>query len=196
MNDNQQIPGIETSYYSPGNDNNPDGKYVTYELWEDKHPEKVIAGQKIENAGQQTFSKEQLETAIPVWKNKAKKRHLKQAMITIQADIGKGAEFLYGYTNGCKEVPPNARFYVKKPIFDKNIVTVKLTENPGKSMIYQSPLNSPTIIEEIVNFGKLLAHFFDGEFFKLFKEYSVNKDDDPIFISHFIIDNSKLKNKN
>lgn len=103
---------------------------------------------------------------------------------------------MYGYTDGRQEVPPNARFYVKKPIFDKNILTVKFTQNPGESMIYQSSLNSPTIIEEIDNFGKLLSRFFKGEFAELLREYSVNKDDDPVFLSHFIIDNNKLKNDN
>ncbi len=172
---------------------NPEGRKITYELWEDEHPEKVIAGQKLEKANYLTFSKEQMDKMVVFWKQLAEEEQLKKPIITIQVDIGGGASFMYFYNNGSKKIPPNAKYYVKKPIFDKNIVTVRCTDNPGKSMIYQNYLDSPNMSEEISNFNKLLPSFFEGKFGELFRKYAVNKNDDVVFISYFVVNNKKLK---
>ena len=49
--------------YAFNKDNRPDSKYSVFEVWENKHPEIVVTGQKIEFT-ERTFSKEQLDILI------------------------------------------------------------------------------------------------------------------------------------
>jgi len=192
MNINSPLDTSKIKWYGFSKDNKPDGKYLFYEIWEDKHPDKVVAYKKIENYDENMLSKEEIEKIIYFGKKIATKNNVKNPIFTMQCDIGDGAKFLYGYTDGKKETPPNAKTYTKKPVFDKNITPLFFTENEGKSIIYHSPLDSLTLFEEITNFKKLITKFFDGKYFELLGKYS-DKHPGWEFVSGLVIDNKKLR---
>lgn len=180
--------------YGFSKNNQPGGHYLVYEIWEDKHPDQVAAGQKLDSFHPDILSAESLKRLIPFWQGIASSRQLKHPIITHQGDIGSGPLIRYGYTDGRGEVPPNAKCYARKPVFDKNISIIRNTDNPGKSLIYHSPLHSATLYSEIENFNQLLIRFFNGEFSQIFEEYS---DQDPRWQWHgeLVVDNEKLRGR-
>jgi hypothetical protein len=101
-----------------------------------------------------------------------------------------GSQVYYTYKKKRKDdVPPNAKFYTIKPIFDKNIAKVRFIKNEGKSLLYQSPLESPNLYEEVYRFGKLMARFFNGESNSIRTEYTKYPSES---VSEIIVDNAKL----
>ena len=176
--------------YSFTKNNRPDGKYSAFEVWENKHPEMVVTGQKIEFT-ERTFSEEQFDILIPYWRKISSEAGLNEPILTIQGDIGNGSELTYGYKDGREDVPPNAKFYTIKPVFDKNITTVRHTGKQGKSLVYHSPLNSLTLREEIMNFNKLLIRFFNGEYIEP-SDKSLGWE----FRNAVVVNNTKLRSVN
>jgi hypothetical protein len=184
---------IPKSYYAFQKNNKPDVRYFVYEIWEDKKPDEVIAGQKLEGIGERTLSPEQLDKLIPFWRQMATDKPLKHPILSIQVDLGNGSELSYGYTDGRKGIPPNAKTYIAKPRFDKNIMLMRHAGKQGKSIIYHSPLDSSTLREELENFNKLLVRFFNGKFYDLLSEHS-DKSNGWEFHNEVVVDNAKLRN--
>ena len=179
-------------YYAFTKNNKPDTRYFVFEIWEDKMPDKIVAGQKLENIDERTLSDEQLDKLIPFWRQISIDKGLKHPILSIQVDIGNGSELSYGYKDGREGIPPNAKTYIAKPKFDKNIMLLRHGGKQGKSLVYHTPLDSPTLREELANFNKLLARFFNGEFYELLSEQS-DKSPGWEFRKEIVIDNSKLR---
>ncbi len=169
MNTPQTNP---TNLYSFTKNNNPDVYYFVYEIWEDKKPDQIIAKQKISGVDERTLSTHQLGIIIPLWRKLAKDKSPISPILSIQIDHGNGSELAYGYTDDKDEIPPNAKAYIIKPVFDKNINTVRLGGSNGKSIVYHSPLNSPDLQEDLEIFNKLLSQFIHGDFPKIFSKYA------------------------
>ena len=186
-----EVLAAGTTFYAFTKDNKPDGKYSVFEVWENGHPDKVVTGQKIEFT-ERTFSEEQLDILIPYWRNMSSEAGFNEPMLTIQGDISNGCELVYRYKDNREEIPPNAKFYTIKPVFDENITTVRHAGKQGKSLVYHSPLNSPTLREEIMNFNKLLISFFNGEFYKILAEHS-DRNPGWEFCNEVVIANAKLR---
>src|SRR3989344_637692 len=189
MDKSKQLP---TNLNSFPKNNKLNDKHLVWEIWEDKHPDKVIAGQKLQGGDERTFAPEQLDRMIPFWRELALDDNLQNPIITIQVDVGNGSELAYGYKDDRNEVPPNAKFHTIKPVFDENITTVRHAGKQGKSLVYHSPLNSPTLREEIMNFNKLLISFFNGEFYKILAEHS-DRNPGWEFRNDVIVGNAKLR---
>lgn len=168
--------------------NNPQNKYLVYEIWENGYPDKVVAGQKLEY-NPETLEKKQLDRMIPFWKKLGKK--LKEPIITIQVDEGNGSEIMYGYKDGKERVPPNAKSYTIKPVFDKNITKGRRAWKQGRSLVYSSPLGSPTLKKEVLNFNTLLVRFFSGKDVELARNNPIWE-----YRNEVVIDNSKLRQVN
>lgn len=184
---------IPKRYFAFTKNNKPDCIYLVYEIWEDKIPYKVIAGQKLEGIDERTLSPEQLDKQIPFWRQMATDKCLKHPILSIQVDLGNGSELSYGYLDGREEIPPNAKTYIAKPRFDKDIMLMRHGGKQGKSIIYHSPLDSSTLREELENFNKLLARFINGEFYELLSEHS-DKSMGWEFHNEIVVDNAKLRN--
>src|SRR3989344_1494908 len=148
-------PDIPKKYYAFTKNNKPDGKFLIFEIWENKHPDKVAAFERLE-FNPKTLDGEQPDRLIPFWQKLASNAGLNDPILTLQGDIGNGSELSYGYKDGKDEVPPNAKSYTIKPRFDENIFLMRLGSEHGKSLLYRSPLDSPNLREEITNFNKLL----------------------------------------
>ncbi|MDO8487558.1 MAG: hypothetical protein Q7S45_04640 [Candidatus Curtissbacteria bacterium] len=178
-------------YFAFTKNNKPDGKYLAIEVWPDGSPNRV-KGRYLE-IDANTFSTDEtkLDSLIAYWEKVASDEGFEKPMITIQADFGIGSELAYAYTDGREEVPPNAKSYTIKPRFDKNIFLMR-TGGDGKSLVYSSPLDSPTIREEISNFNKLLVQFFNGAFYEVLTEYS-DRDMGWELLNDLVIDNAKLR---
>lgn len=179
-------------FFSFTKNNNPDSRYFVYEIWEDEMPDKVIAGEKLENIDERTLSSEQLDTIIPFWKQMADDNNLKHPILSIQVDLGNGSEIAYGYSDGREDIPPNAKMYTIKPIFDDNITLMRHGGDQGKSIVYHGPLDSLTLREELENFNVLLSRFFKGEFYEVLNEHS-DKSMGWEFRNEIIVDNTKLR---
>ena len=82
-------------YYAFNKNNKPDTRYFVYEIWEDKMPDNVVAGQKLENIDERTLSNEQLDKLVPFWREIVKDKQLKNPILSIQVDIGNGSELSY-----------------------------------------------------------------------------------------------------
>ena len=184
--------GMPARYYAFTKNNKPDGRYFVYEIWEDKIPDKVIAGQKLEGIDERTLSLEQLDELIPFWRKMAEDKKLKRPILSVQFDLGNGCELSYGYKDGKDEVPPNAKTYAIKPRFDKNIFLMRHEGKQGKSLVYHSPLGSDTLREELTNFNKLLIRFFNGEFYDLLTEHS-DRNPGWEFRNEVVVNNAKLR---
>ena len=189
MNTQQDRP---SKLFSFSKNNKPDVNYFVYEIWEDKMPDQVIAKEKIGSVDERTLSSDQLIRLIPFWRKLAKDKRLKKPILSIQIDSGDGSELAYGYTDGRDGVPPNAKFYIIKPIFDKNIALVRLGNSKGKSIVYHSPLNSPDLQDDLEIFNKLLSQFIHGDFHKLFSKY-VEKSIGWEFCNEIIFDKLLLR---
>ena len=187
------VSDIPKRYYAFPKNNKSDGRYLVYEIWEDEIPDEVIAGQKLEGIDERTLSPEQLDELIPFWRQMATDKRLKQPILSIQVDLGNGSELSYGYSDGREEIPPNAKTYIAKPRFDKNIMLMRHGGKQGKSIVYHSPLDSSTLREELENFNKLLSRFFNGEFYELLSEHS-DKSMGWEFCNEVLVDNAKLRN--
>ena len=184
---------IPKQYYAFNKNNKPDTRYFVYEIWEDKMPDNVVAGQKLENIDERTLSNEQLDKLVPFWREIVKDKQLKNPILSIQVDIGNGSELSYGYLDGRDEIPPNAKTYIAKPKFDKNIMLLRHGGKQGKSIIYHSPLDSSSLRMELENFNKLLSRFFNGEFYEILLEHS-DKKAGWEFHNEIVVDNAKLRN--
>ena len=183
---------LATNLNSFPKNNKLNDKHLVWEIWEDKHPDKVIAGQKLQGGDERTFAPEQLDRMIPFWRELALDDNLNNPIITIQGDIGNGSEVSYGYKDEREGIPPNASSYTIKPIFDKNIMLLRHGGKQGKSFVYHTPLDSPTLREELTNFNKLLARFFNGEFYELLSEQS-DRSPGWEFRNEIVVDNAKLR---
>ena len=183
---------IPKHYYAFNKNNKPYTRYFVYEIWEDKMPDKIVAGQKLENIDERTLSDEQLDKLIPFWRQISIDKGLKHPILSIQVDIGNGSELSYGYKDGREGIPPNAKTYIAKPKFDKNIMLMRHGGKQGKSLVYHTPLDSPTLREELANFNKLLARFFNGEFYELVSEQSDRRPGWE-FRNEVVVDNAKLR---
>jgi len=183
---------IPKHYFAFNKNNKPDTRYFVYEIWEDKMPDKIVAGQKLENIDERTLSDEQLDKLIPFWRQISIDKGLKHPILSIQVDIGNGSELSYGYKDGREGIPPNAKTYIAKPKFDKNIMLMRHGGKQGKSLVYHTPLDSPTLREELANFNKLLARFFNGEFYELLSEQSDRRPGWE-FRNEVVVDNAKLR---
>jgi len=179
-------------FFSFTKNNNPDSRYFVYEIWEDKMPDKVIAGEKLENIDERTLSSEQLDKMIPFFRQMAVDKNLKHPILSIQVDLENGSEIAYGYTNGRKDIPPNAQAYIIKPMFDDNITLMRHGGEQGKSLVYHSPLESLSLREELENFNTLISRFFNGGFDELLNEHS-DKSTGWEFRNEVIVDNTKLR---
>ncbi|MBI5152861.1 MAG: hypothetical protein HZA36_00135 [Parcubacteria group bacterium] len=141
-------------------EDSPDAHTLTYEVWENKHPENLEGGQMIP-FHVDLFSSEQLDKLIPFWKSFGEK--LFDPILSIQGDIGKGVVRSYQYQDKRKQVPPNATGHIIKPIFDSIILDTCTIDFGGKSLIYHTSLLSTTLRSEIEKFNQLLFRFFSGE---------------------------------
>src|SRR3989344_4876092 len=175
-------------YYAFNKNNKPDTRYFVYEIWEDKMPDNIVAGQKLENIDERTLSNEQLDELIPFWRRMAKDKQLKNPIISIQVDIGNGSVLSYGYLDGRDEIPANAKTYIAKPRFDKNIMLLRHGGEQGKSIIFHSPLDSLSLRIELENFNKIVSRFINGEFYELLSEYS-DKSSGWEFPNEIVVDN-------
>ena len=183
---------IPKNYSMVKKGNKPDGKYLAIEVWADGHPNK--AERKLLEINTEAFAIDEtkLDSMLTYWKGVARGAGFENPILTIQGDIGNGAELLYGYSDNREGIPPNAQSYTIKPRFDKNIFLMRHGGEQGTSIVYHSPLNSPTLREELTNFNKLLMRFFRGEFYELLAEYS-DKGTGWEFQNEVIVDNSKLR---
>jgi len=179
-------------FFSFKKNNNPNSRYFVYEIWEDTMPDKVIAHEKLENIDERTLSPEQLDKMIPFFRQMAIDKNLKNPILSIQVDFGNGSEVAYGYSDGRKDIPPNAGAYIIKPMFDKNITLMRHGGKQGKSIVFHSPLESMSLREELENFNILLSRFFKGKFYELINEYS-DKSIGWEFQNEIIVDNTKLR---
>jgi len=184
--------GIPARYYAFTKNNKPDGKYLALEVWEDEHPDK--AKRKLLETGADAFlvDETKLDSMLAYWKEVAGGAGFENPVFTIQGDIGNGSEVSYGYKDEREGIPPNASSYTIKPIFDKNIMLLRHGGKQGKSFVYHTPLDSPTLREELTNFNKLLARFFNGEFYELLSEQS-DRSPGWEFRNEIVVDNAKLR---
>ena len=183
---------IPKQYFAFTKNNKPDSRYFVYEIWEDTMPDNVIAREMLENIDERTLSPEQLDKMIPFFRQMAVDKNLKNPILSIQVDFGNGSEIAYGYTNGRKDVPPNAQAYIIKPMFDDNITLMRHGGEQGKSLVYHSPLESLSLREELENFNTLILRFFNGGFDELLNEHS-DKSTGWEFRNEVIVDNTKLR---
>ena len=184
---------IPNHYYAFTKNNNPDGKFLIFEIWENKYTDKVAAFERLE-FNPKTLDAKQPDRLIPFWQKLASNAGLNDPILTLQGDIGNGSELSYGYKDGRDGIPPNAKTYAIKPRFDENIFLMRLG-GAGKSIVYHSPLNSSTLREELTNFNKLLMRFFNGEFYELRTEHS-DKSTGWEFCNEVLVDNAKLRKAN
>ena len=186
---------IPKHYYAFPKENKPDGKYICIEVWEDGHPDK--AERKLLETDTEVFMVDEtkLDSMLAYWQGVVRGAGFENPFFTIQGDIGNGSEVSYGYKDEREGIPPNASSYTIKPIFDKNIMLLRHGEKQGKSIVYHSPLDSSTLREELANFNKLLARFFNGEFYELVSEQS-DRSPGWEFRNEVIVDNARLRSNN
>ena len=168
--------------------NKPDGKYIAIEVWEKGHPDKGEI--KIIGVGTKGFGIDEtkLDSFISYWKGVARGAKFENPMFTLQGDIGKGSEISYAYKNGREESPLNASSYTIKPLSEEGVVIIRLPGDEGKSLVYHSPLNSPTLKEEVGNFNKILVRFFKGELIE-----PTNKSPGWEFRNEVVVDKETLR---
>ena len=166
--------------------NDPNKNYLVYEVWENKHPDKVAFGKKIE-FNPKTLSEEELDKTINFWRKTANETSLIDPILTIQGDMGNGTQVGYGYEDGRKEIPPNSKTYTIKPTFDKSIAKYREIIDDGKSLVYMSSLSSETLRRELKLLNNLLIKFFNGEYAK--RPYKSPFEDS---INELIVDTDKL----
>ena len=166
--------------------NDPNKNYLVYEVWENKHPDKVAFGKQIE-FNPETLSEEELDKTINFWRKTANETSLIDPILTIQGDMGNGTQVGYGYEDGRKEIPPNSKTYTIKPIFDKSIAKYRAIIDDGKSLVYTSSLLSKTLRSELIILNKLLVKFFNKEYIK--RPYESPFEDS---INELIVDTDKL----
>lgn len=177
---------VKKEFYKFENKNEEDKNYVAFEVWENKHPEKIFASQVLEFRPD-NISKERVPELMSLWNKLSQK--LSDPILTIQCDIGKGAEKGYRYRDSRDEIPPNAVGYTTKPIFDKSIEPVRFSWQSNKSIVYTSSLSSPTLKEELEKLEELFIRFFKNseEVSKIFGRKA------NIFETAIMIDNEILR---
>ena len=151
---------IPEQYFMFKKNNDPNGQYLVYEIWENGYPDEVVAEQKL-TFSPKTFGESQIDKIIPFWKKLGKE--LKDPILTIQADEGNGSELMYGFKDKREGIPANAKFYTIKPVFDKNIMKMRHGGKQGRSLVLHSPLASQTLHVELSHLNRLLVRFFEGE---------------------------------
>src|SRR3989344_3498079 len=116
---------IPKKYFRFNKNNKQNEKYVGIEVWADGHPGK--AERKLVEVDMETFriDKTRLDSMIAYWVDVARGAGFESPILTIQGDLGNGAELLYGYSDNREGIPPNARTYSIKPVFDKSIMKMR-----------------------------------------------------------------------
>ncbi len=122
---------------------------LTYEIWENFLPQNLIAGEKLVYHSD-ILSEEQLKIMIPFWLKLGSE--LSDPVLSLQYDKNGGSTILYRYSDEREGVPPNARGRVIKPIFDKGIVKVVLSDYSRYTFVLHATLNSPTLKDEVSQF--------------------------------------------
>lgn len=178
----------ETQFFRFEKKNEEDKNYICLEVWEDKEPGNISVRQLEEY--EDDYFKNSLTKILEISREAGKK--LKNPVLTIQGDIGKGTQIGYCYEEK-DEVPPNAQGYTIKPLFDKSIKLIRfsLEENrQGKSIVYSSPLSSFDLDKKLIKLDNIFRIFFENPY----KAKEILKIEPNFFRQEVIIDNEALRN--
>lgn len=129
---------------------------LIWEVWENFTPDKSINGDK-KKYFSDILSTEQLKTMIPFWKRVG--TELQDPVFSFQLDRNGGATILYNYTDGRDGAPPNARYPIIKPIFEKGILKLVLADATRSTLIFHASINSPSFEDDIKYFASIIEKF-------------------------------------
>lgn len=174
---------------------------ITYEVWENFQADKVVAGERKKYVPG-ILAEEQLDRMILFWKKLGE--DLVDPVYSIQLDKNGGSTMMYRYTKN-KKVPPNVKFPVKKPIFEKAIEKLTIWEEPGKSFVFHTTLRSRRFADDVkyfasliekIAFAETLENIFKNESdFQAYELPELRQESEQRFLSSntFVIDRRKNK---
>lgn len=141
-------------FYGFKREENPSPYILVYEIWENFQPDKIAIGD-FKKYIPGLLSKEQLNRMIPFWIDGGK--NFLDPIMSLQLEKNGGSTVLYRYSGRKKEeVPPNAHCRIVKPIFEKGIEKLTVMEEPGKSFVFHTSVNSKTFKQDILYFISII----------------------------------------
>lgn len=129
---------------------------LIWEIWENFSPEKVVGGDK-KNYITDIVSDQQLQALIPFWKKISVA--LKDPILSLQLDRNGGATILYGYSDGRKGPPPNARYPIIKPIFEEGIDKFIIADATRATLVFHTSINSSSFEDDVKYFASIIEKF-------------------------------------
>lgn len=153
---------------------------LTYEIWENFLPNKVIAGET-RPYFPDILSTEQLETFIPFWMELGVE--LNDPILSLQLDKNGGSTILYRYSDEREGTPPNACSRIIKPIFEKGIEKIILSDYSKSTFILHTSLKSSTLKNDIKDFMLIIEKAVSSD--DVLREKDMQND---MFANTYILD--------
>ena len=146
------------------NKNNKEKPYqITFEVWENFHPGIITKGYYSKYISGM-LAKDQLSKIFAF--SRVYSSSLNDPILSLQLDKDGGVTVMYQYDDDRNEPPPNARGIIAKPIFDKNINTLKVANEPGASFVFHTSINSPQFESDVYYFASVIEKIVSADSFE------------------------------